>query len=611
MENCNKRAVASIRSRAGEIAASNEWPQTSADADLLAGLCDGTLSFNDIDDGLLERWIQAFGADTVIKALLVGAGLDHEGNRELLSTELKGDAMTPEDTKRPIPNRVSSEVTLWWRRRPIWIAALATIVLAGAITFLTFMRSRGPSNDQSAELKLVLHWPVKAPFNASAPKAWFQSQVPLPKEMPDFGKSLSTLGVGGDDQRTRWRLATAIVQSGDGWGSGAFISADGWLLTNYHVIASVAQKAASAGNVGTLEVITAHMIDGKLKPRPALKATLYRADPTLDLALLKLDVLPADLKEMPCFKLGTQVQDGEDCFVIGSQNNGPAWWLRSGTVSQQFDFPEDLSQGAAGKSSSGGAIDRSRATVIVTDTRISPGDSGGPLLNAKGELIGLTFATPSNLSAGSVGWHVALKHLRSFVAALPAQAEGVPFDPWTAGVPEADMFEPLLIDIDHDGRIDYLLYRYGFYLKGGQDPASVQPAAFTLFVDFSQRRTAASEQLDRVPVGLWGMEGLGRFQFDLFLTLREDGYTAFGYAGSKGIVDEIRIGQASRDLVTVLWRRDANGNWHFSKPAMPMPLVDSSRLGINNMRRLQLIVADFLAASSQQRPTDKSIPGKR
>src|SRR5262249_46345215 len=156
------------------------------------------------------------------------------------------------------------------------------------------------------------------------------------------------------------------------------------------VVEDSAQDAARVGEPASLEVIMPRLVDGRMKPQTALKATLYRADPVHDLALLKLDVLPAGTKEVPFFRLASAVRDREDCFVIGSAFNSFAWWVRSGNVSQQFDFPEDLSQVAAGASGSSTLVDRSRATVIVTDTRISPGDSGGPLLNSKGELIGLT-----------------------------------------------------------------------------------------------------------------------------------------------------------------------------------------------------------------------------
>ena len=50
--------------------------------------------------------------------------------------------------------------------------------------------------------------------------------------------------------------------------------------------------------------------------------------------------------------------------------------------------------------------DRMNLTAIDTTASIAPGDSGGPLLNEQGQLVGLTFGTPNNASAARFGWHV-------------------------------------------------------------------------------------------------------------------------------------------------------------------------------------------------------------
>jgi hypothetical protein len=396
-----------------------------------------------------------------------------------------------------------------------------------------------------------------------------------------------------------------IVKSREGWGSGAFISPDGWLLTNYHVVANSAQQAALTGSPVVLDIITARMTDGRMKAQPAVKATVYRVDPTHDLALLKLQTLPAGLAKVPYFKFGQSVEDGESCFVIGSQDNGPAWWVRSGNVSQEFDFPEDLSQFAAGAASPGANIDRDRATVGVTDTRIAPGDSGGPLLNSSGQLIGLTFATSANASAGSVGWHIALKHLQVFTASLPAQPEGVPFDPWTAGLPEASVLEPELSDANHDGRIDSLIYRYASS-EGGEGSAA-KPVAMTDYIDFTQS-ARSDDPLNLVPKGLWGMENRGHFRFDIFLTVRADGTTAVGYTNRDGIVDEIRISSSQRENSNVIWRRNASGQWHAETPSTPTALFDVTRIGRGNIGLLETIAGQILGGSADHQSRGNGSP---
>jgi hypothetical protein len=386
-----------------------------------------------------------------------------------------------------------------------------------------------------------------------------------------------------------------IVRSENGWGSGAFISADGWLLTNYHVVEDEAQKAAATSGQVTMDVIMATAVDGRPKPRPAVKARLYRADPVLDLALLKLEQPPA--APLPFFRLAASFNDGDDCIVIGSQGNGPAWWVRNGIVSQQFDFPSDLSQFAAGASTERPTLDRNRVTVIVTDTRVSGGDSGGPLLNANGELIGLTFATSANQTAGSVGWHVALPHVRGFVAKLPAAPEGVPFDSWTAGLGERVAFESEMVDGDHDGQVDAISYVYAEQGENGQP----HPVARTLFIDFSQRTPRSDKFADRVPAGLWGMDRRGRFRFDVFLTTRADGLVAAGYTNADGNLDEIRIGRDRSDAASLVWRRSPGGTWQASRPSTPSPLIDAAKLTPAGMARLRMLIGDQGTGSSAPR----------
>ncbi len=600
-----------IRARAREIQGAGESFPGTGDAELLAGLADSTLSLDDADDHTLERCVHSMGIDAVVNLLSAEVGKSGQGDSK--SSHTKENAMVSNDTIAPVfqmpAGRLRAVVT---KSSPaLWIGLAASVVVASSIFFLA-RQSHGDNSSQAeatqsespaqqpAMASVILQWPSNAPFNPVALKAWGAHNAILPKGMPDFGRTVGTLGAGGDDRFANWRFATVIVRSEDGWGSGAVISPDGWIITNYHVVADAAQTAAVSGKTATLDIITAHMVDGRVKPEAPLKARLYRADPVHDLSLLKLDSLPPDSKQMQYFPLAAKVQEGEDCYVIGSQYNGPAWWIRSGNVSQQFDFPDDLSQFAAGVDSSSTNIDRDHATVIVTDARISPGDSGGPLLNAKGELIGLTFATSANQSAGSVGWHIALPHLRTFLTNLPTEPEGVPFDTWTAGLPEATMLEPELADGDHDGRVDSLRYRYAARAPG--DSGTPQAVAYTLFIDFSERTQPGSELLDKIPFGLWGMERRGRFHFDLSLMTRADGVTAVGYPNGEGILDTVRIGTSRQDNASIIWRRDPSGKWTSSKAAPGTTLLDTGRLGANNLRRLEVMMGQIAAPRAQERP---------
>jgi serine protease Do len=587
----DRAALEAIRARAAELTASDEQVMLhSADAEVLAAIVDGTLSIDAIDDATLERLVQALGIDSVMGALM---STSRQSAEATYPAPLMVQRRAAAQGKRMRP---------WWRLRTVSLGAGAAIAVAATIGFLMILPVTRPLDPQSAAVSLVPQWPSQPPFDPGGLRTWESPQPGLPTAMPAFDKTTGTLGASGDERVARWRLATVIVRSENGWGSGAFISADGWVVTNYHVVARAAQKAAVSGKPARLDVIMATIAEGRTKPQAPVQATLYRANPVHDLALLKVDALPADRTQVPFFTLGNKVETGQDCFVIGSQNNGPAWWVRGATVSQQFDFPTDLSQFAAGVASVGSSMTRTRSTVTVTDARVSGGDSGGPLLNSKGELIGVTFATSANTSAGSVGWHIGLQHVKAFTSDLPSQPEGVPFDVWTAGLPDASVLEPELVDGDHDGRVDSLRYRYVTRSQETSGGGTSQPAGITVFVDLGQRGASSRDHLDRVPLGLWGMESRGRFRFDLFVTSRADGVTAVGYAGPDGVVDEVRLGRSGQPEAAVVWRRESKGTWRAMTPPAPMSLVDTARVGPGNMSRLQAVTGQIVAPGERRSP---------
>jgi len=615
--NQHDESLERIRSRAKELLLISGGPDT-ADAETLAAFVDGTLALDEISEATARRWVDLLGADALISDRLRAASEFQPSqvlNEVIVPSEMSssvfggsGDAEAPaEGTGSPVelqPPPIPHHAHRPWWRRPIVGLTTATAVVAVAVMLSLFTHRHTPgfsSGGPANQPLRALQWPLSRAFDSpslslhsSSLRAWVQRQPLLPTRLPDFASSQSTLGSGGTDHFGPWRLATVIVRSEDGWGSGAIISADGWVLTNYHVVANPAQSAALGGEPASLDIITAQVVEGHIKPRPALQATLYRADPVHDLALLKLRALPPGQTALPYFRLASHLQDAEDCYVIGSQANGPAWWIRSGRVSQQFDYPDDLSEFAAGVITSGADVSRDRATVVVSDTRISPGDSGGPLLNAQGELIGLTFATAANATAGSVGWHIALKHLQNFIAELPHQVEGVPFDVWTAGLPKATILQPELADADHDGRIDSLRY---LYAARTQDSDALQPLAFTVFVDLQERSGNGKEPLDLVPVGIWGMDR-GRFRFDVFLTARADQVRVAGYTDSQGIVDEIRIARPHEDAASVIWHRDNHGGWTATKPSSLAPLIGPTRLAGRDLHRLQVILNQIGAGAN-------------
>lgn len=134
-------------------------------------------------------------------------------------------------------------------------------------------------------------------------------------------------------------------------GSGFIISADGYVLTNNHVVADAD------------EIIV------RLPDRSELEAKLVGADPRTDVALLKVEATG-----LPTVKLGqsSSLKVGEWVLAIGSP----------------FGFDHTVTAGIV--SATGRNLpNESYVPFIQTDVAINPGNSGGPLFNLQGEVIGI------------------------------------------------------------------------------------------------------------------------------------------------------------------------------------------------------------------------------
>jgi S1-C subfamily serine protease len=183
-----------------------------------------------------------------------------------------------------------------------------------------------------------------------------------------------------------------------GSGSGFVISTDGYLVTNNHVI----ENAVS---------IKASFTDGM-----ELNASLIGTDPSTDIAILK--VYDGDLKSLQ-FADSDLLEPGQIAVAIGNPM-GLHHTVTAGVVS---------ATGRTLRAMNGRLID----DVIQTDAALNPGNSGGPLVNSEGRVIGvntaviaaaqgLCFAVSSNLAAyvaGQLIMHGKVKRAHLGVAAQP------------------------------------------------------------------------------------------------------------------------------------------------------------------------------------------------
>ena len=155
----------------------------------------------------------------------------------------------------------------------------------------------------------------------------------------------------------------------EGSGSGFLWDTDGHIVTNYHVIEGAQQIEVSFGG------------------DTSLPATVVGADPINDLAVIKVDAVPEGVQPVEV-GTSTDLHVGQTAIVIGNPFG---------------QFERTMTQGIIS------AINRTIETdsavlrgVIQTDAAINRGNSGGPLLDSRGRLIGVNSAiySPSGTSAG-------------------------------------------------------------------------------------------------------------------------------------------------------------------------------------------------------------------
>lgn len=143
--------------------------------------------------------------------------------------------------------------------------------------------------------------------------------------------------------------STVMVESGSSVGAGTIISPDGFVLTAAHVLQ-------------TGEGITLQLPDGKKYPAKEIRRSEHR-----DVALL----YAADLKDQSCMPLRkTPAETGESIYAIGSP------------LGRELSF--SISRGIVS-----GMRTLDGVSLLQTDASVNPGNSGGPLVDEKGNFLGI------------------------------------------------------------------------------------------------------------------------------------------------------------------------------------------------------------------------------
>lgn len=187
---------------------------------------------------------------------------------------------------------------------------------------------------------------------------------------------------------------SADTAEGGSTGTGVVLTSDGEILTNAHVVENATEVRVR--------------LFGEIEPRPA---EVLAADDPNDLALLRIDVdglTPAVFADPESIAVGDQV------IAIGYALN------LDGDPSVTSGIVSALDRTLLG---SDGALDG----LLQTDAAISSGNSGGPLINARAEVVGINTAvyqSDATTAANNVGFAISAGEALPIIERLRGQAEG-------------------------------------------------------------------------------------------------------------------------------------------------------------------------------------------
>ncbi len=283
-----------------------------------------------------------------------------------------------------IPDESSRPTLSVWKRQikhtgMFWVVALVCVAwtagLLGVYVGARIEKQNPPTSYHNSTSPVVLGKPRDAPFDSRLDVASIAAKV-----------RPSVVTVSTD--------VSESGQSGEGVGTGIVLTADGQILTNAHVIEGATRVRVR--------------LDGERNPR---SAKILATDPGDDLALLAVDVtglIPATLADP------SNVRVGDEVLAIGYALD------LDGEASVTLGIVSGLDRTIR---IAAGALDG----LIQTDAAISSGNSGGPLVDAAGEVVGVNTAvahSDATNTATSIGFAISMAQVIPEIAVLRAQAGG-------------------------------------------------------------------------------------------------------------------------------------------------------------------------------------------
>ena len=273
------------------------------------------------------------------------------------------------------------------RGEPLWLAAGAAVIgvlFGGAAVFLGLQQQR-----------------LAPPPVVAAPDPLAElPELPAVKQ----GEPLSAPRSGDAliEAVAATRAVVVTLRGKDTIGAGVVVDDSGLVLTNYHVVASEirdpAHRVLARSDEKEAEewTVRARFVDGRELP-----AALLVADRDQDIALLRLR--PADSAErFAAARLGrsASLRVGEGVFAVGTP----------------LGLDHSVSQGIVAALGRTGILRSRQTPLIQLDAAINVGNSGGPLFNLNGDLVGITTATAER--AQGIGFAIPVDHIFALLRAL-------------------------------------------------------------------------------------------------------------------------------------------------------------------------------------------------
>ena len=179
-------------------------------------------------------------------------------------------------------------------------------------------------------------------------------------------------------------------------GSGVIISSDGYILTNNHVVNSSSSSSSSYYEIEKANKVTVKLFNDDTE----YEAKIVGTDSQTDLAVIKID--KTDLTAATLGDSST-VQVGEFCMAVGN-SLGLGDTVTCGIVSAVNREVTDS--------------DNNTYTAIQTDAAINSGNSGGALVNSKGEVIGINTLKIAGTGVEGVGFAIPINSTKTIYEQL-------------------------------------------------------------------------------------------------------------------------------------------------------------------------------------------------